>query len=53
MIKTKELKSGTRLAVCNMPSFEGVSFKMFIFCGSGNESDPKDYGISHLIEHMF
>lgn len=53
MIKTKVLNSGTRLAVCNMPSFEGVSFKMFVFCGSGNESDPKDYGISHLIEHMF
>ena len=53
MIKTKVLNSGTRLAVCNMNGFEGVSFKMFVFCGSSNEKDEKDYGISHLIEHMF
>lgn len=53
MTTIKELKSGTRLAVCEMKGFEGVSFKMYIYTGSGNEKKEEDYGISHLIEHMF
>ena len=53
MINTKVLKSGTRLAVSSMKGFEGVSFKLFVFCGSSNEIKEKEYGISHLIEHMF
>ncbi|MGN1208120.1 MAG: M16 family metallopeptidase, partial [Christensenellales bacterium] len=53
MITTKVMPSGVRVAVNSMKGFEGVSFKMFVFTGSSNESDPKDYGISHLIEHMF
>ena len=50
---TKTLSSGLRIAVCEMPDFEGCSFRMYIFTGSGNEKNEKDYGISHLIEHMF
>ena len=52
-IETKKLKSGLRLAVCNMKGLEGVSFKIFVFTGSSNETKECDYGISHLIEHMF
>ena len=51
MVKTKVLNSGTRLAVDEMKGFEGVAFKIFVFTGSANESEEKDYGISHLIEH--
>lgn len=53
MITTKTLKSGLRIAVNEMKGFEGVSFKMFVFVGSSNENEEKNYGISHLIEHMF
>ncbi len=53
MVITKVLKSGVRVAINSMKGFEGVSFKMFVFTGSGSETNPKDYGISHLIEHMF
>ena len=53
MIKTKTLQSGLKVAVNSMKGFEGVSFKMYVFTGSAFEDDPKDYGISHLIEHMF
>jgi len=47
------LESGARLAVCEMKGFEGVSFKMFVCCGSRNEKEIENHGISHLIEHMF
>lgn len=53
MITSKVLKSGVKLAVSSMKGFEGVSFKMFVFTGSGNEENIEDFGISHLIEHMF
>lgn len=53
MIKIKTLNSGVRLAVNEMKGFEGVSVKLFVFVGSSNEKNEKDYGISHLIEHMF
>lgn len=53
MIKSKTMPSGLTVAVNSMKGFEGVSFKMFVFTGSAYEDDPKDYGISHLIEHMF
>lgn len=53
MIKTKTMQSGLKVAVNSMKGFEGVAFKMYVFTGSAFEDDPKDYGISHLIEHMF
>jgi len=53
MITSKVLNSGARLVVDEMKGFEGVSFKLFIFVGSSNEKKEEDYGISHLIEHMF
>ena len=53
MISTKVLPSGVKVAVSSMKGFEGVSFKMFVFTGSANESKSEDFGISHLIEHMF
>lgn len=53
MVKTQTMPSGLRIAVSSMKGFEGVSFKMYVFTGSSNESETKDFGISHLIEHMF
>lgn len=48
-----KFKSGLRATVCNMPGLEGVSFKVIVYTGSSNENREEDYGISHLIEHMF
>lgn len=52
MTKYEIMPSGARLVVNEMKGFEGVSLKLFVGVGSGNEQDPKDFGISHLIEHM-
>ncbi len=52
-MQSKILNSGARLLVHEMKGFEGVSFKLFVQVGSGNEKLENEYGISHLIEHMF
>ena len=45
MVKTQTMPSGLRIAVSSMKGFEGVSFKMYVFTGSSNESETKDFGI--------
>lgn len=52
-MQSKILNSGARLSVAEMKGFEGVSCKLYVMIGSSNECDEKNYGISHLIEHMF
>jgi predicted Zn-dependent peptidase len=52
MAKEKKYKSGLRLIVDEHPTSKSISFNMFIKVGSGHETEKKDFGISHFIEHM-
>ncbi|MCL2758036.1 MAG: insulinase family protein [Alphaproteobacteria bacterium] len=50
--KLYNLSNGIPVIIDLMPASESLSVGVYIKSGSRNESDPADFGISHLLEHM-
>ncbi|MCL2537923.1 MAG: insulinase family protein [Alphaproteobacteria bacterium] len=46
------LTNGLPVIIDSLPGFESVTIGVYIKNGSRNESDPRLFGISHLLEHM-
>jgi len=50
--KLYNLSNGIPVIIDSLPNSESVSVGVYIKTGSRNESDQRDFGISHLLEHM-
>ncbi|MCL2017905.1 MAG: insulinase family protein [Alphaproteobacteria bacterium] len=50
--KLYHLSNGVPVIIDYLPGIEAVNVAVYVKSGSRNESNPADFGISHLMEHM-